>query len=610
MPKATNKSEALLRKSAGMISLTRPWFALVTRSSLRSDMIAGLTNAAIVLPQGVAFAIIAGLPPELGLYTAMITSVIAAFWGASLIMVSGPTTAISAVLFASLVPLATPGSASYVALALALTVMVGAIQLAAGFARLGGLISFISHSVIVGFTSAAACLIFASQIGPALGIATERGGEVIDRLGRLLHEWDHIDPTAALIAATSFGTILLCRRVSRHLPAYLLALVTGALAGIMLDAHAVGISMFAPLPSVVPAFQMPSISLDALTSLFPSAVAIGIVGLLEAVSIGRTFATRRQEPYDTNQEIVGQGLSNMIGGFFQAYAGSGSFTRSGLNAESGARTPLAAILASGWLMVMLLVLSPFVVHIPVPAVAGIILFVAWRLIDFDEIHHILHSPAETVILVLTFLCGVLIELEFSIIVGVLASLAVFIFRSAHPFVGIGAPTTIDGHRCFRNSDRLNLPSCPHIGFYRIQGPIFFASVDQLEKNMRDIENRHPTQKTKVLIVKGVGTLDLAGADFLINEVRRARGAGGDFFVVTGFPDFINAIRRYSVLDVLGEDHLHKNKNEAVRETVARVPLEICAACSSRVFFECVERPCTRTKVREFGTNQNDIHQFW
>lgn len=581
---------AVLRDRLGMLSPNRPWFCKLSRASIRADALAGLTNAAIVLPQGVAFAIIAGLPPEFGLYTAMITSIIAAFWGASTTMVSGPTTAISAVVFAALVPFATPGSADYIMLALGLTIMVGAIQLTAGFARLGGLISFISHSVIVGFTSAAALLIVASQIGPSIGIETERGGGVIIRLSRTLQGWDKFDATSALIAFVSLSTILVCQRISRHIPCYLLAMATGALAGIILNAKASGIAMFSALPSVVPALHIPNPGVEDLLMLFPSAMAIAIVGLLEAVSIGRTFATRRQETYDTNQEMVGQGLSNMIGGLFQAYAGSGSFTRSGLNAESGARTPMAAILASGWLLLMLLALSSFVVYIPVPSVAGIILFVAWRLIDFREIRHILNSSAETVILVATFLCGVLIELEFSIIVGVLASLVVFLYRSAHPFVGVGAPTTIDGHRRFRNSDRLNLPTCPHIGFYRIQGPIFFASVEQLQRDMRELEARHPTQKVKVLIVKGVGTLDLAGADFLMNEVRRARANEGDFFVVTGFPDFINAMRRYGVLELLGDDNLLGNKHDAIRETVATVPRQVCENCTARVFLECTDRP--------------------
>lgn len=579
-----------LRGTLSPLSPRRPWFSQLSWQGLRTDLLAALTNAAIVLPQGVAFAIIAGLPPEYGLFTAMVIAVVAGFWGSSMIMVSGPTTAISAVLFATLVPFAAPGSETFVMLALTLTIMVGAIQLAAGFARLGGLISFISHSVIVGFTAAAALLIASSQLAPALGIETERGGGVIERLINVAEVAHEVDPAAALIAGLSLVTIPIMMRISRRIPAYLVALLVGALAGLALDAPDRGIGMFAPLPSVVPSFDLPRPSAEDIAALFPGAVAIAIVGLLEAISIGRAFATRRHEAYDSNQEIVGQGLSNFIGGFFQAYAGSGSFTRSGLNAESGARTPLAAIFSAVWLFLLLLIAAPFVVFIPVPAMAGIILFVAWRLIDFKEIRHIRHSSAETAILVTTFLTGVFIELEYAIVVGVVLSLVFFLYKSAHPFLGVGAPTEVEGRRCFRNADRNNLSECPVIVFLRLQGPIFFASVDELRRDMSRIEARQPSQTIRVLIVKGVGTLDLAGAEFLIDEIGRARKLGGDFFVVTGFPPFISAMDRYGVTDVLGPDNLVPNKNVAIRRALRKVPMSACATCTARVFWECAERP--------------------
>lgn len=186
-------------------ALPRPWIAQVTRTTLRDDMWAGLTNAAIVQPQGVAFAVIAGLPPEYGLFTAMITPVIAAIWGASMVMVSGPTTAISAVMFASLSQLAPPGTPVYVQFALTLTIVAGLFQLLAGLFRLGGLISFISHSVMVGFTAAAALLIGTSQLGGALGIEVESGGGVIERVGRVAAQVGDIDPLALIIATATLA---------------------------------------------------------------------------------------------------------------------------------------------------------------------------------------------------------------------------------------------------------------------------------------------------------------------------------------------------------------------------------------------------------------------
>lgn len=551
---------------------------------------AGLTNAAIVLPQGVAFAIIAGLPPEYGLYTAMFTAMVAGFWGSSMIMVSGPTTAISAVLFTTLVPFAAPGTDAFVMLALTLTVMIGLLQIGAGLARLGGLISFISHSVIVGFTAAAALLIAASQLAPSLGIEIERGGGVVERIWRVIVHLDQLNPIACVIAALTLASILVCQRISLKIPSYLVALAVGGVAGQALNAEAKGIKMFAELPSVLPSFSVPTPSFTQIVDLIPGALAIAVVGLLEAISIGRTFAARREEPYDSNQEIIGQGLSNFFGGFLSCYAGSGSFTRSGLNAESGAQTPLSAIFAAAWLLLLLLLLAPMVVYIPVPAMGGIILYVAWRLVNFTEIHHIRNSGRETAILVATFLSGVFIELEYSIIVGVLLSLVFFLYASSHPFVAVGAPMMTNGERKLRNADRNGLQQCPTVSIRRIQGQIFFGSVEELGRDFDEIDKANPGQNLIVLILQGIETIDLSGSDLLNRHIRRARRTGGDFFIVAGYPGLISALRRYGTLDILGDDHLIGSKREAIARAAEAVPKSMCRTCSKRVFAECAEKP--------------------
>ncbi|WP_051588207.1 SulP family inorganic anion transporter [Actibacterium mucosum] len=577
----------------------------VTRGSIQADLMAALTNAAIVMPQGVAFAIIAGLPPEYGLYTAMITAAIAGFWGSSMIMVSGPTTAISAVLFATLAPFAEPESHAYVMLALTLTIMIGVLQIAAGMARLGGLISFISHSVIVGFTAAAALLIAASQLGPALGITTERGGGVVERVLRVLEHIGDINLTALIIAAATLASIVISQRISRRIPAYLVALAVGALSGQLLNAKDAGIAFFSALPSVWPAVSIPTPTLSQISELIPGAFAIAVVGLLEAISIGRTFATRREETYDSNQEIVGQGLSNVVGGFFSCYAGSGSFTRSGLNAESGARSPLSAIFAAGWLFILLLLLAPFVIYIPVPAMAGIILFVAWRLINFAEIRHIRHSGRETTILIATFLAGIFIELEYAIVVGVMLSLVFYLYTSSRPFVGVGAPMMVDGVSRLRNAYRSGLPQCPKISIRRLQGQIFFGSIEELERNFDLISKREPEQTLIILILQGVDTVDLAGADFLTQQIRRARRRGGDFYIVGIYPGLIAALSRFGTLEELGEFNLFHSKRDAIAHAVSKTPESACAVCTRRIFEECARRPGAPAPAPEGEPQEKD-----
>lgn len=573
----------------GRLSPIRPWFRNRTAASWKADALAGLTNATIVLPQGVAFAIIAGLPPEYGLFTAIIVTIVAALWGSSRVMVSGPTTAISAVLFASLSGLALPGSEAYIALALVLTFLVGVLQLAAGLAGLGGLIAFISHSVIVGFTAAAAVLIGVSQLGPALGLSGGEGG-VLNRLSGIASEMGGLHTDAVIISAVTLASLIASTRINRRLPGYIIALVAGSFAGFLLDAGESGVTMFAPLNAILPEFGMPELQISTIGALLPAAAAVACVGLLEAISIGKSFAIRRGEPYDSNQEMVGQGLSNLTGSFFQCYAGSGSFTRSGLNAESGANSPMSAIFAAGFLAVLLVLLAPFVRFVPVPAMAAIILYVAWKLINVAEIRHIVAtSRSETFILGATFLTGILSGLDFAILVGVVASLSIFLNKSAHPLVAVGAPTEVNGRRVFMNAETFSLPQCPQIRFVRIEGPLFFASIEHVEREFRRIEEKDGF-KTCVLNLKGVGKIDLAGADFILSEARRARAHGNDLHLIAANPGVLNVLKRLHCLDVLGPDNVHPHKSDAIRPAVARASDRICKSCNIRCFNECANKP--------------------
>ncbi|WP_421907528.1 SulP family inorganic anion transporter [Mameliella sp.] len=580
-----------LQKTLRRLSPIRPWFKDVSRDGMRDDALAGLTNAAIVLPQGVAFAIIAGLPPEYGLFTAIVVCAVAALWGASMVMVSGPTTAISAVIFATLSQFASAGTEPFIALALILTLMVGTLQLLAGLAGLGGLIAFVSHSVIIGFTAAAALLIATSQLAGALGLVTEGGGGAFERLERVAAHIGETNGAAVIVSLVTLATILVVARIDKRIPAYILALVTGSVAAWLLGGKSAGLHLFEPLASVVPAVTVPNLSPSVMGQLFPGAVAVAFVGLLEAISIGKSFALRRGDRYDSNQEIVGQGLSNMAGSFLQSYAGSGSFTRSGLNAESGARTPMAALFAAGILLAGLFLVAPLVRFVPVPAMASIILYVAWKLVNTAEIRHIVTSSrSETLILLTTFLTGVLSELDFAILVGVLVSLAVFINKSAHPSIGVGAPMERNGRRVFRNVYAHDLKECPQIANLRIEGPLFFGSVEHVDERFREIEDRFGQKRGTVLNLKGVGKIDLTGADFIINECRTARKRGQDYHLIASHRSSRDALRRLHVIDVVGEDHIHFTKSDAIRHAVDKADENICRTCKARIFHECLGKP--------------------
>ena len=261
----------------------RNWLNKVNGQTIQKDAFAGFTNAAIVLPQGVAFATIAGLPPEYGLYTAIITAIIAALFGSSMIMISGPTTAISAVLFATLSDVATPGSTRYIELALMVTIMVDIFQMAGGIAKLGGVVSFVSHSVMTAFTAAAALLIMVSQLAGALGVNVERGGNVIERILRLSEHFVEVNISAVVISVITLMSAIFFSKIFPKLPGFLLALIIGSGIAYALDASSHGVQMVGAIPNDLPSLHLPHVSFGDIGLLAPGAAAIALVGLLEAI---------------------------------------------------------------------------------------------------------------------------------------------------------------------------------------------------------------------------------------------------------------------------------------------------------------------------------------
>lgn len=562
---------------------------------IRFDLSAGLTNAAVSVPQGVAFAIIAGLPPAYGLYTSMVSAAVAALFGSSSVMVSGATTALSALLFSALSDMAQPGSAEYIALVLFTTLLVGIFQLAAGIAKLGRLVSFVSHSVLIGFTAVAAILIGISQIGGVLGVEVAPGGTVIERIIRLSARLRDTNLAALSVGAVTLATLILCVRLGPKVPGFVVALVAGTGVAWAIGGPEQGIAMLAPLSAPLPSFTVPEFSLAKLSLVGSSAAAIALLGLLEAITIGRAFAIRRHEHFDANREIVGQGLSNVVGGFFQCYASSGSFTRSGVNAEAGARSPLAAVFASLFLGTILIFLSPWIVYIPYPVISGLILFVSWRLIQFGEIRHILESSrSETVVLGMTVGAGLFISLDSAVYAGVIASFAVFLWQSTRPEVVVTVPVTMsNGRRKFRDARLNQLPQCPQLVTLRLDGPLYFGSVEHVEAALRRIERGHGVSPNIVLVLKGGGSIDLSGADMLIREIRLARAQGRDFRIVALYPPLIRALERYHVIEALGVERLHVSKGDAIEAAMTEMIPNICAVCTARVFAECAMMPAPK-----------------
>ena len=564
------------------------WFRLTTLETIKADFFAGLTGAIIVLPQSVAFATIAGMPPEYGLYTAMVVPIIAALFGSSFHLVSGPTTAISIVVFAAVSKYAEPGTQEFVSLALTLTFLAGVYQLVFGLAKFGLLINFVSHNVVIGFTAGAALLIASSQIPYIVGIDIARGEDFIHTWFDIYWGVGEFNIYLLIVGLGTLMSAILVKILRPKYPNLLIGMLVGGVLAFYLSGLTDTIKTVGAMPAYFPPLSTPDFSLNSLKELAPEAFAIALLGLIEASSIGRSIATKSNQRIDANQEFVGQGASNIVGSFLSSYASSGSFTRSGVNFEAGARTPLSAILAALFLMVIVLLVAPLIAYLPLAAMAGIILLVAYNLVDFKNIRKTFkYSKSESVIFTATFLATLLFELEFAIYLGVLLSLMLFIAKTSTPDVHTLAFATPpgEGDRRLQSIRKAPLVQCPQLKIIRIDMSIYFGSINHIQKQLSRIVDNQRIYHI-LIVASGVNFIDLAGIEALLNENKRLKVQNGSLYFVAVKSTAFEFMEKVNFVNEIGRENFFDTKSEAIKVLYDRLDKSKCEKCQALVFNEC------------------------
>ena len=411
------------------------WLPRQTRASVGRDLLVGLSGAILALPQSIAYALIAGLPPEYGLYAAIVPVLIACLWGSSWHLICGPTAAISIVLYASVSPLAVPASEDYITLILLLTLLAGVFQWLLGMLRFGALVNFVSHSVVLGFTLGAAVVIALGQLPNLLGLELPNQATALNSLSQLLQHLGEVDRPSLLLGLGTLALGVAFKLLAPRWPGLLLSLVFSALVVWLLPGVFGHVQLVSAFVGRLPPFSPLPLDLELILRLLPSAVAVGMLGLVTSLSIARSLSARSEQLLDANQEVRAQGLSNMVGAFFSGYLSSGSFTRSGLSYEAGACSPLAGVFSALWVALFAVAGAGLIAHIPIPAMAGSILLICWGLVDHRGIRALFRvSRAEFVVMSLTCVATLLLELQTAIYAGVLASLFFYLKRTSQPRV--------------------------------------------------------------------------------------------------------------------------------------------------------------------------------
>jgi SulP family sulfate permease len=557
-------------------------------SDLRPDLIAGLTVAVISLPQAIAYALVAGLPPEMGLYAAIVIPIVAALWGSSSQVQSTPTTALSLLVLSSLSVTLAPNTSRFILAAGLLAVLAGLVQLIMGLARLGILVNFVSDAVIVGFAAGAGVQIAGGELRHLCGL-TFSSSTLFETLRQLTL---HLAQTNLATLALGLGTLVVMvvvRALKPKWPAPLISLAAASTLLFVLRLDAAGVRVIGPLPrSLPPLAPLPLVDLPFIAQLTPGALAVAALGLIQTMAVARTLAVQTGERLNNNQEFVGQGLGNIVTGFLSGYPGSGSISCSAINAEAGARTPLAAILSGVFTLVGMLALAPLGAYLPRAALSGVLIVVGVAMIDVRRMRHMWRtSRSDAVIMLVTLLGTLFLRIDFAVLAGILMSLAAYLLRTSAPRVVPVLPDARFRH-LLHQPDK---PMCPQLGIMDIAGDLYFGAVSHVEEVIRQHRARYPSQRFLLLRMHSVDYCDISGIRMLESIVRFYRAQGGDVFLVRVSVDVQRLMQATGFAERLGPDHL-LDEDHAIEYLFSKVldPAICIYESGVRVFRECQNLP--------------------
>ena len=564
---------------APLIQRIWPWLAEVDARSLRADVTAALLAAVLVLPQGIAFAALAGLPTAWGLLTAAVPCVVAALVGSSRHVLTGPTNTMSLALAASLVPLAATGSAEYLRLALVVTLFIGVVQVGVAVLRLGVLANFIAPSVLLGFTTGAAVFIAWHAL-------------------KGLSAWPTPSPWALGLGLSTLGMALGLRRLWPRAPTLLLALVAGTLAGAAATAWGgVPLQRIGALPQVWPQWQVPALAWDDIPRLAAIALALTIVALGQSVAIAKALAARSGQVLDVNRECLGQGLANLTGPFFSCFVACGSLNRSVPHLDAGARTPLAGVLAAVLLLVGVAVAAPWLAWVPLAAIDAVLLLVAWSLVDRVQWRELwLLDRREAGVAAGTLAATLVLPLEVAVLSGVAASLVVYLHRTAHPALRIMGFATPPAATRAAGAERPfvvlepGAPQCPQLTMLRMEGSVYFGAVAHVSDGLQALRDQPEPARHLLVMAKSMNFIDHAGAGLWELERRRRVEMGGGLYFHRPRPEVVATWHKSGFITRLGEGNLYADKRSAISAIVPILDGAVCATCRLRVFDECAGQP--------------------
>lgn len=566
----------------------------------RADVVAGLSVAAVAVPQAMAYAMIAGLPAEYGLYTAIVMTTVGALLDSSRQLINGPTNAISIALLSAIGSFGSQDERIQAAILMAF--LVGAIQLGFSFLRLGDLTRYISHSVIVGFTAGASLLLVLDQMKNLLGLNAV--GDVHDHF--LYRFWQTMTSGGAVHVPTlavglgSIVLVLVLRFVKERLgwkllPEFLIAVIAAAVVTAQLGLAEAGVKVVGDIPAAFPSPRLPALGAPYLRDLATSAFAIAVLGLLEAISMAKAIAAVTGQKLDLNQQCLSEGFANFTGSFFQCMPGSGSLTRSAINQQAGARTQWSGVISAAAVALIMMVFAPYARFIPRAALAGLLMLTAVRMVNPRDVrYHLRASRFDATIVAATAIAAFAISIEFCVLIGVFLSFMLAVPRTGKMLITEFVVTADRSVRERRRGDDV----CGRLLIFGLEGEMYFGSGPSLEQHLDTIEERvGPDTEVVVLRLKRARNPDAVGMTLLEGAVDRLRARGVEVILCGVRDGMLACMRNCGLAEKLGDDHVFIEQPVAQTSTVLAVRhgydlvTSPCATCPRRagqpppLFFE-------------------------
>jgi len=541
------------------------WLPNYRKTNLSGDLSAGLTVGIMLIPQGMAYAMLAGLPPVFGLYASLIPQVIYALLGTSRQLSVAPVAMDSLLVAAGLGALSLSGVEEYTSMAIFLALFMGSIQFLLGIVKMGFLVNFLSKPVISGFTSAAALIIGLSQLKHLLGAPIENSNQIHILLGNTFEVLDQINGYAIILGVGAILIIKAIKKWSPRIPAALVVTLLGIIITYAFNLSEHGLNIVREVPSGLPKVGLPEFSMNRINDLAPVALTLALIAFMEAISVAKAIEERKGlQEVRPNQELIAIGMANIVGSIFQSYPVTGGFSRTAVNDQAGASTPLASIISAVIVGLTLLFLTPLFYHLPKTVLAAIIMVAVFGLIDFTYPVRLFNKRKdEFVVLLITFLTTLTVGITEGIILGVLISIGLMIYRTSQPHYAVLGRIKDSTH--YRNVKRFDkeVSIDPEVLFFRFDGQLYFGNKDYFKTELTQaIESRGNELKGIVLSVEAINYIDSSAAHMLRQLFIQLENKGIKITISGPIGPIRDILKRSEIVDLIGKQSFFDNAHDA------------------------------------------------